>query len=244
MENDRPVTQFALGALGIVEHGGGSASLIQHPAVERDDGHDRPLPAGPGAWPASPLGVFEPDHPSGVAKARGGKRDKLSALQYPAPQKRQIQLINDARNPGVAPTKEDSRLTSLGRFSIALACLALTMACAWGVRAQDCLGAPSATRLILSVDGVRTAEGYVVATVFGPDPSRYLVQHGELFSERAPAQAGAPPCASTCPRPAPMRWWRSTTPTPTASSTRASFADRSKATASPTMCGRCSAPHR
>jgi uncharacterized protein (DUF2141 family) len=132
----------------------------------------------------------------------GANRDNLSALQYAAPPKRQIKLINDARHPAPRRPREFS-LTSLGRFSVALACLVLSAASAWSARAEDCQGAPSTTRLIVSVEGVRTAEGYVVATLFGPDPSRYLVAHGELFSGRAPAQVGVTSLCFYLPAPGP-----------------------------------------
>ncbi|MFI4934115.1 MAG: DUF2141 domain-containing protein [Caulobacterales bacterium] len=53
---------------------------------------------------------------------------------------------------------------------------------------RDCYGAPSSTRLIISVDGVRSTKGYVVANLYGPDKRRFLADNGWLVVWREPAQ--------------------------------------------------------
>jgi len=56
--------------------------------------------------------------------------------------------------------------------------------------AQGCTGRPSATRLIVTVSGVRSAEGLIAVTLYADDPSRFLARRGSLYVGRVPARAG------------------------------------------------------
>ena len=58
------------------------------------------------------------------------------------------------------------------------------------VLAQDCTGRPSATRLFVTVSGVRSAQGLIAVTLYADDPSRFLARRGSLYVGRVPAQAG------------------------------------------------------
>ena len=65
-----------------------------------------------------------------------------------------------------------------------------------------CLGPVSKTWLRVIVEGVHSSNGQIAITIYPDDPSRFLVHHGSLYVERAPAVAGA---TSTCifvPKPA------------------------------------------
>lgn len=66
-------------------------------------------------------------------------------------------------------------------------------ACAAPARAApiqlSCVGEPSQTRLLVTVQNVRSPEGLIAVTVYPDDPSRFLVKHGSLFVERVPAKA-------------------------------------------------------
>ena len=55
-------------------------------------------------------------------------------------------------------------------------------------RAQtQCLGEPTATRLHIVVQGVRSDEGVMTATLYGDDPHRFLKGGGDLGVWRYPA---------------------------------------------------------
>ncbi len=57
-------------------------------------------------------------------------------------------------------------------------------------RAQiPCQGDPSSARLHIVVEGVRSDDGVMTATLYGDDPSRFLRGSGELKVWRAPAQS-------------------------------------------------------
>jgi uncharacterized protein (DUF2141 family) len=77
------------------------------------------------------------------------------------------------------------------RLAVGLAGMAFASA-ASGVRAQtpECHGTPSAVRVLVSVEGVRSARGLVVDSIFGPDKKRFLADDGALFVWRDPAQRG------------------------------------------------------
>lgn len=55
---------------------------------------------------------------------------------------------------------------------------------------QDCHGEPSPNRLYITVDGVKSDHGFVVANVYGADKRRFLADNGWLYVWRDPAQAG------------------------------------------------------
>lgn len=52
-----------------------------------------------------------------------------------------------------------------------------------------CTGTPSATRLYVNVQGVRSSEGLIAVTLYADDPSRFLVKHGSLYVGRVAATA-------------------------------------------------------
>ncbi|MGQ0660949.1 DUF2141 domain-containing protein [Sphingosinicella sp.] len=56
--------------------------------------------------------------------------------------------------------------------------------------AQDCTGRPSATRLFVTVSGVRAAQGLIAVTLYADDSSRFLARRGSLYVGRVPARAG------------------------------------------------------
>jgi uncharacterized protein (DUF2141 family) len=55
---------------------------------------------------------------------------------------------------------------------------------------QDCHGEPSANRLYITVEGVRSERGFTVANVYGADRHRFLADNGWLYVWRDPAQRG------------------------------------------------------
>jgi uncharacterized protein (DUF2141 family) len=79
----------------------------------------------------------------------------------------------------------------VSRLALGLAALALSSA--GGVASaqpQECHGAPSATRLYIRVEGVKSARGYVVANIYGSDKHKFLADNGWLYVWRDPAQLG------------------------------------------------------
>ncbi|MFL6858812.1 MAG: DUF2141 domain-containing protein [Allosphingosinicella sp.] len=53
-----------------------------------------------------------------------------------------------------------------------------------------CTGHPSATRLYVRVEGVRSAEGLVAVTLYPDDRARFLAHRGSLYVGRVPAVKG------------------------------------------------------
>jgi len=49
-----------------------------------------------------------------------------------------------------------------------------------GARAQDCEGAPSGARLLIAVEGVRSNQGLMTATLYPDEKSQFLVRNGAL----------------------------------------------------------------
>ena len=92
----------------------------------------------------------------------------------------------------------------LGRLGIALVSLVLAV-CGASASAQppECQGAPSPERLIIEVQGVRNARGYVVGNLYGPDKRKYLVENGWLTVWREPATRGATVICTYLPAPGP-----------------------------------------
>ena len=66
----------------------------------------------------------------------------------------------------------------------------------------DCLGAPGKTWLRVVVDGVHSAKGEIAITIYPDDPSRFLIHHGSLFVDRAPAATGSTSACIFLPKPA------------------------------------------
>jgi uncharacterized protein (DUF2141 family) len=59
-----------------------------------------------------------------------------------------------------------------------------------GAETQDCHGEPSASKVYITVEGVRSDHGFVVANVYGDDRRRFLADNGWLNVWRDPAQKG------------------------------------------------------
>lgn len=62
-------------------------------------------------------------------------------------------------------------------------------AVAAAAHAQDCDGAPTDTKLVVQVDGVRSSKGLMAVTLYPDDPDRFLRRHGSLKVVRVPAKA-------------------------------------------------------
>jgi uncharacterized protein (DUF2141 family) len=56
-------------------------------------------------------------------------------------------------------------------------------------QAMDCAGAPSNARLVITVEGVHESKGLMTATLYGADPSAFLVKGGALKVWRTAARA-------------------------------------------------------
>jgi uncharacterized protein (DUF2141 family) len=91
------------------------------------------------------------------------------------------------------------------RRLVALAAGLTVVAFAAGAAAetQDCHGAPSAHRLYITVEGVRSERGQVVATIYGQDQHRFLTVDGSLYVWRDPAQQGDVTMCMFLPDPGP-----------------------------------------
>jgi uncharacterized protein (DUF2141 family) len=80
-----------------------------------------------------------------------------------------------------------------GVAAVAAAFVALTtLAGPTSVRAEApaCHGAPTPYRLNITVQGIRSSRGYVVANLYGNDRARWLADNGELSISHDPAAAG------------------------------------------------------
>jgi uncharacterized protein (DUF2141 family) len=67
----------------------------------------------------------------------------------------------------------------------------LAIASASSAAAQaDCTGPPSAVRLQVIVEQVRSAAGLIAVTLYADDSRRFLAHHGSLYVGRVPARAG------------------------------------------------------
>jgi uncharacterized protein (DUF2141 family) len=69
------------------------------------------------------------------------------------------------------------------------------------LRSAPCAGPPSATRLFVDVDHVRTGRGVVAVTVYADDPNKFLVKRGSLYVGRAPAAVPVTHLCLHLPRP-------------------------------------------
>ena len=58
------------------------------------------------------------------------------------------------------------------------------------VAAQECTGTPSAVRLYVDVENVRSAQGLIAVTLYADDSRRFLARRGSLYVGRVPARAG------------------------------------------------------
>ena len=67
--------------------------------------------------------------------------------------------------------------------------LAILAGAPLAARAQDCEGTPSAARLSIAVEGVRSSKGLMTASLYPNDKSQFLAKDGALKVWRVPAQA-------------------------------------------------------
>ena len=56
--------------------------------------------------------------------------------------------------------------------------------------AQNCTGTPSATRLYVDVENIRSSQGLIAVTVYADDSSRFLARRGSLYVGRTAARQG------------------------------------------------------
>jgi len=90
----------------------------------------------------------------------------------------------------------------LGRLAVALGGLCVAIAPTTTTAAPpDCQGAPSAAKLIIEVEGVKSARGFVVGNLYGPDKRRYLADNGWLTVWREPAHRGVTAICTFLPAP-------------------------------------------
>jgi uncharacterized protein (DUF2141 family) len=88
--------------------------------------------------------------------------------------------------------------SSLARAALRLLVFA---AAASPAAAQECTGRPSATRLFVNVDNVRSSRGLIAVTLYADDRSKFLVRHGSLYVGRVPARQGRTQVCIYVPRP-------------------------------------------
>ena len=89
----------------------------------------------------------------------------------------------------------------LGRLVGALAGVCVTVAATSADAAPDCQGAPSAAKLIIEVEGVRNARGFVVGNLYGPVHSRFLADNGWITVWREPARPSVTSICTFLPAP-------------------------------------------
>ena len=70
--------------------------------------------------------------------------------------------------------------------------LAAAALCTAGAAAaqDECTGPPSATRIFVVVEGVRSSQGLIAVTLYPDDSRRFLARRGSLYVGRVPARAG------------------------------------------------------
>ena len=84
---------------------------------------------------------------------------------------------------------------SIASWARLLCAGALILAPAFAVHAEDCVGSPSAARLRILVDGVRSDKGLMTATLYPGDAGKFLKKDGALKVWRDPAH---PPTTAMC----------------------------------------------
>jgi uncharacterized protein (DUF2141 family) len=65
----------------------------------------------------------------------------------------------------------------------------------------DCTGPPSATRLFVNVEGVRSSQGLIAVTLYPDDAHRFLARRGSLYVGRSPAHQGVTETCIFVPQP-------------------------------------------
>ena len=76
-------------------------------------------------------------------------------------------------------------------FTLAAVLAGMAAAPAMARAQAECLGEPSATRLHIVVQGVRSSDGVITSTLYGDDPHKFLRSGGDLKVWRYPAKAGS-----------------------------------------------------
>jgi uncharacterized protein (DUF2141 family) len=76
-------------------------------------------------------------------------------------------------------------LSSLTRAALRLLAFAVVAS-----PAAACTGRPSATRLFVNVDNVRSSQGLIAVTLYADDRGRFLAKRGSLYVGRVPARQG------------------------------------------------------
>jgi uncharacterized protein (DUF2141 family) len=64
-----------------------------------------------------------------------------------------------------------------------------------------CTGKPSATKLFVRVEGVRSSAGLMAVTLYANDRSKFLARHGSLYVGRSPAHQGVTETCIYVPQP-------------------------------------------
>ena len=67
--------------------------------------------------------------------------------------------------------------------------------------ASDCTGPPSATRLLVRVENVRSSQGLIAVTLYPDKSSRFLARRGSLYVGRVPARKGTTEACIHVPKP-------------------------------------------
>ena len=66
---------------------------------------------------------------------------------------------------------------------------ALALAAPLTVRAEECEGVPSANKLSIVIEGVRSNQGQMTASLYSDDKTQFLQHNGSLKVWRVPAQS-------------------------------------------------------
>lgn len=77
----------------------------------------------------------------------------------------------------------------------------LALVVAGPAAAQECTGTPSATRLYVDVDNVRSSQGLIAVTLYTDDRRKFLAKRGSLYVGRVPARQGRTRVCIHVPKP-------------------------------------------
>lgn len=92
----------------------------------------------------------------------------------------------------------------MNRTILAAAGAGLALLCAGNLAlAQDCAGQPGAARVQIFIDGVRTDQGLMTATLYPADQGKFLKANGQLLVWRVPATAPTTQMCLWVPAPGP-----------------------------------------
>lgn len=88
--------------------------------------------------------------------------------------------------------------------------IALSFTAAYGLAAlaaaqasavPDCTGTPSATRLMVRVENVKSSNGLIAVSLYADIPGKFLRKRGALYVGRVPARKGTTEACIHVPRP-------------------------------------------